>query len=295
MDGVSHADWEIGRLANRQHGVVAFWQLVELGLGRGAIEHRLRCGRLRRVHKGIYAVGHKQLGQDGIWMAAVLAGGREAALSHWSAAIHLTLRRGKGPLSHVTVRHRLRDRESIRFHVSQLKPDEIIEKEGIPTTSPGRTLVDLAPLLKDPALQRLIERAEQLPWNGPSLPELLDRYARKPGVKRLRALWQAPTQRTRSDFEAEVMQAITAAGLPAPELNQQVQGYEVDLVWREQRVIAEIDTYMTHGNRFAFERDRERDRVLQLANWKVVRFTPTNLNAVIDDLRGHFSVQKPGP
>ena len=232
----------------------------------------------------MYAVGHEQLTQEGIWLAAVLASGRGAALSHWSAAANLKLRRGGGPLTHVTLSKQRRSRGAIRFHTARLRRDEVIERDAIPTTSHGRTLIDLAPLLRDAALARVLEAAEQSAWEGPSMPELLDRHGGRAGVKRLKVLWNEPTVRTRSEFEAEVLRAVETAGLPPPETNQVIEGYEVDLVWREARVIAEVDTYMTHGNRFAFERDRERDRALQLAGWRVVRVTPANRRLALGDL-----------
>ncbi len=152
------------------------------------------------------------------------------------------------------------------------------EEQGIPTTTPARTLLDLAPLLPSPVLARMVEAA---PWGN--LAELLDRYPRR----RRRAEAEAkivatPQPMTRSDLEATMLEAIERAGLPRPEVNVSVQGYEVDFVWREHRVIAELDTYVTHGTRAAFERDRERDRKLAIAGWRVVRITN---EAAVGDLR----------
>lgn len=203
-------------------------------------------------------------------MAAVLYGGERAALSHWSAATLWRMRPGTGPRTHVTTRRKRRNTGTVTFHCAQLPEDEMTTEQGIPTTTPARTLLDLAPLLPSPTLARMIDAA---PNRGASLAELLDRYPRKPGGAKLRNLLAKARPTTRSDFEAEMLERIEKAGLPTPDVNAVVEGYEVDLVWRDHRLIAELDTYVTHGSRGAFERDRDRDRKLAIAGWTVIRLT----------------------
>jgi len=191
-------------------------------------------------------------------------------LSHWSAATLWRIRQGAGPRSHVTTPRKRRSGPRITFHHAQLAPDEVTVEHGIPTTTPARTLVDLAPLLPSPTLARMIEAA---PRKGAPLAELLDRYPRRPGTAKLRAVLARAMPFTRSDLEAKVWAAMQRAGLQQPQVNQVIEGYEVDFVWHEHGVIAELDTYVTHGSRVAFERDRERDRKLAIAGWTVVRIT----------------------
>jgi very-short-patch-repair endonuclease len=272
-------DRAVIELAERQHGKVSRRQLLDLGLGPKAIDYRLQSGELRPDGRGVYSLGHHPQSRESRWMAAVLYAGDGAVLSHWSAAAHLALRGGGGPLSHVTCPRRLRSTARIRMHYARLVDDEMTIDEGIPVTTPARTLLDLAPLLPSPTLGRMIDAA---PWSrGASLAELMERYAGRAGVPKLKAVLAKWRPMTRSDLEATVLEAIERAGLPRPEVNAVVEGYEVDSVWREHRVIAELDSYVTHGSRTAFERDRERDRKLAIAGWTVVRVTD---EGGVDDL-----------
>jgi len=264
------ADATIATLAEAQHGVVSRTQLLAAGVSRRQIQRRLQGRRLHVVYRGVYAVGHGALSPMGIWMAAVLAAGEGGVLSHWSAATLWRMRRGRGPRSHVTSPRKRRGNNVITFHHAHLAPDELTDERGIPTTTPARTLLDLAPLLPSPILARMIEAA---PNRGASLAELLERHAGRAGVPKLRRALHTPRPMTRSDLEALLLDRIEAAGLPQPQVNTVVEGYEVDFAWRDHRVIAELDTYVTHGSPLAFERDRQRDRKLAIAGWTVVRVT----------------------
>jgi Protein of unknown function (DUF559) len=277
-------DEAIGRLATAQQGRVSREQLLGLGLGRGAIEHRLLTGRLRPVHRGVYAVGHEAPSREADWMAAVLAVGEGAALSHWSAAHLWRLRPGRGPVSHVTCPRRRRSPSGIRVHFAVLPADEVTIEDGIPVTTASRVALDLAPLLPSASLTRAIAEAERRRLShGPSLPELLDRYPRRAGTPKLRAILGKPIPFTRSDLEARFVELVDHAGLPRPETNGLVElpgrRSEADFVWRAQRLMVELDHYATHGDSFAFATDRARDRAAQLAGWAVVRVTDTQLEA----------------
>jgi very-short-patch-repair endonuclease len=273
----------IAELAERQYGKVSRAQLLQLGLGEKAIEYRVAKGWLRPDYRGVYSLGHRPHSREGRWMAAVLYGGDGAVLSFWSAATLGRMRSGTGPRTHVTTPRKRRSGPTITFHQAQLPEDEVTEDQGIPCTTPARTLLDLAPLLPSPVLARLIELAPKC--EGACLADLLDRYPRRPGAPKLRAVLGRGTPMTRSDLEALVFDAIERAGLPKPQVNAVVEGYEVDFVWREHGVIAELDTYVTHGSRSAFERDRERDRRLAaVAGWGVIRLTDRDTESGIDDL-----------
>ncbi len=260
----------VAELAERQHGKVSRRQLLTLGLGEDAIDYRIAKGWLRPDYRAVYSLGHRPHCREGRWMAAVLYGGDGAVLSHWSAATLWRMRSGTGPRTHVTTPRKRRRTPTVTFHCAQLPADEVTTEQAIPTTTSARTLLDLAPLLPSPVLARMVEAA---PNRGEHLATLLERYPRKRGVPKLRAIVAQAQPMTRSDLEAMVLDAMERAELSQPQVNVVVEGYEVDFVWREHQVIAELDTYVTHGSPAAFERDRERDRKLTLAGWRVIRMT----------------------
>jgi predicted transcriptional regulator of viral defense system len=150
----------IAALAERQHGVVATWQLIALGLSHDDIGYRAQTGRLHRIHRGVYAVGYRKLTRHGHWMAAVLAYGPDAVLSHRSAAALW----GVGPGSYkigVTTPHSKRSRKGIRAHTAALDPEDRTIRDGIPVTSVARTILDLAAQLAVGPLTHLVEDSDR--------------------------------------------------------------------------------------------------------------------------------------
>jgi hypothetical protein len=271
------ADGRIADLAERQHGVVTREQLVGLGLGADAIDWRLRAKRLLPLHRSVYGVGHQSRSRETAWMAAVLAGGPGAALAYRSAAALWALRRGSPSRIEVVVPRQRRAREGIRLYVASIPDDEVTVKDAIPVTTTPRTLFDLAAVLDQRQLERALNEAEVLGLTDElSLYDLLDRYPRRPGTRNLRAVLDirsAGSTYTRSDLEEMFLRFAAEAGLPRPETNVFVEGLEVDCVWREQRLVIEVDGWKTHRTRGAFERDREKLRILQLADWRCVPVT----------------------
>jgi very-short-patch-repair endonuclease len=273
------ADATIANLAESQHGVVSRRQLLEFGLGRRAIGHRLERGRLHMVHRGVYAVGHRILSRDGRWMAAVLAAGADAVLSHRSAAALWGLRETAAARVDVTVPRWSRPRASIRTHQAALAADEITVSRGIPVTTPPRTLLDLASVVSAQQLERAVSESEVLRLTDAlSLADLVARHCGRPGVPVIRRVLEAGrvgAVRTRSELEERFLAFLDAEGLPRPEVNARLETpagwFEVDCVWRRERVIVELDGYASHGTLAAFERDRARDRALQAAGWRVIR------------------------
>jgi hypothetical protein len=278
----SGRDAELARLAAEQHGVVALRQLRELGLSSSAVRSRVASGRLHRVHRGVYAVGHRVLGVEGRWIAAVLACGRDAVLSHRSAAALWSLRPTTRAAIDVTVPRRVGvSRPGIDFHrTTGLEPGDLTRVRAVPCTTVARTLVDLAEVIDRRELARACERAEvlrlfdaralegALAWTtgrhgAPALRDVLAHYAGDP--------------HTRSQLERRFLALCFAAGIPRPRVNAWIDldggGLEADFLWEAQRLIAETDGHRTHGTRRAFERDRRRDQRLALAGWRVVRFT----------------------
>lgn len=252
---------------------------MALGLGRGAIQHRVATGQLHLVHPGVYAVGHTRLSGRGLLIAAVLTCGDGAVVSHRSAASHWGLApSASGLVDVLTVGDGRQDRPGIRRHwVRALHPHDRAEVDGIPVTSVARTLLDLAEAVRSRQLERAVEEAERLRlFDLRAIEELCSRSHGRHGLKPLRAVLAqvaAPVQETRSELERRFLELCRDAGLPPPAVNVMVEGLEVDALWVRPRLVVELDGYEFHHTRAAFERDRARDARLQLAGYSVLRVT----------------------
>ena len=269
----------IGDLASRQYGVVARSQLLAMGIGAGAIHTRLRKHYLHPLHRGVYAVGHLALVPLAREMAAVLACGAGSAISHRSAAVVWNLLRADdGDEIDVTVPAPGRRRRSgLRIHrTGQLSAEDIRHLRGLPVTAPWRTLIDLADCASDRELERATHEAiTRRLLDARRLRMELGRYRGRRGIGRLEALLKSdePSAITSSEAEERFLALVRAAGLPAPEVNVRIHGYEVDFFWREQGLVVEIDGFQFHSSREAFERDRRRDADLQSRGLRVLRVT----------------------
>jgi very-short-patch-repair endonuclease len=271
---VERGDRAVLAVAGRQHAVVTSAQLRDAGLGRNAVAHRIRTGWLRRRHRGVYLVG-PLAGEHSCAMAAVLAVGPGALLSHDAAAALWGLRSPqKGPIDVTVAGRETRDRPGIRSHTARLHPRDATRKHGIPVTSPARTLLDLAATLPQRELDRAVEQAQV--QRQASLHSLNEQFARYPGHRGAAALTRAirtDPKLTRSRLERRMLALIRAARLPTPATNTKVCDWEVDLVWHPRRLVVELDSYGFHSTRAAFERDRRKDQELQATGWRVIRFT----------------------
>jgi very-short-patch-repair endonuclease len=267
------SDRVIANIARRQHGVVSTTQVQRAGLGPNARSARVKAGRLHRLHRGVYAVGHTQLTFEGRCMAAVLALGEGAAVSHRSAAaLWGMLRAHDGPIE-VTVRGGGgRDRRKrIRIHrSSSFIADFVTRRNGIALTNPARTLRDLHRTVSQSLYRAAVRRALDL--------RLISS-----------AQLRSDAELTRSELEKLMLGLCRRHRLPQPEINARVGPYEVDFLWRDQKVIVETDSWRHHGDRSAFERDRARDARLQSLGFRVLRFTHRQLtrdrSAVVAALR----------
>ena len=290
-------DLGIARLAEQQHGVVARRQLVEFGLTDAHIKGRIARGHLHVVHRGVYAVGHRLLSQRGRWMAAVLFGGPEAVLSHRSAAELWGISSRRRRAIDVTRRRGWRASPGIVVHRDSISTDELETVEGIPCTCVPRTSLDLAGSSSRDELERMINQIEvRRLTHSLSIYDLLERYPRRRGAPLLRALLDDRAEArgiTRSRLEERFAAVVARSDLPRPQLNASLalrgRFFEVDCLWREQRVIVELDGMRTHGTDLAFEKDRERDRLLIADGWRVARITWRQLRddspTVLADLR----------
>jgi hypothetical protein len=241
------------------------------------VEGRVEAGRLHRLHPGVYAVGHVAISDQGRCLAAVLACGRGALLSHYSAAWLWGLSKHRPAPFHVTVPQPRRGRPPIRLHYARSLTDEDRElQEGIPATSVARTLLDLAAASDADRLCRLIERAEELDkLDLGAVEAVLTRNRGHRGAGRLRRAIAShrPSPFTRSGLERRFLALALAAGLPRPSMNFNAHGFELDAYWPELRFAVELDSFRTHGTRGAFGRDRLRQEDLKLVGIEMTRVT----------------------
>jgi hypothetical protein len=276
----------MGALAERQHGVVTRAQLSALGLGSRAIDYRLERGLLRPVHRGVYTIGHRLLTQHGRWMAAVLACGPDAVLSHRAAAALWLIRRGTA--IEVTIPGAKSARRGIRLHRASLPGDETTTRYGIATTTVPRTLLDLSAVVQRDELRSALRQAEQLRLTDPlPLGELVRRHPHRPGIANARWVLvqlELGLGMVRSELEERFLAFLIDAGLPSPITNVTIEGIEVDCAWRDQRLIVELDGRAVHDVTDAFEADRARDRRLEAAGWRVVRITWRQLHDTPDEV-----------
>ncbi len=252
-------------------------QLLGLGLSDDAIAWRVRSGWLRRVHSGVFSVGRQPLTLQAHFLAAVVSYGSRAVLSHRSAAVLWGVLPSRGPRVDVTVQSGARGRGAIVVHRQPLGKEEITVRHAIPVTTPTRTFLDLAAVVSDREFERAIDEAAYLRLD---LSGLQPRPGRRGGARITRVLaeHQAGTTRTRSSMEEQMLALCRCHGLPAPRVNQVVEGHERDFVWPAQRLVVETDGWQAHGTRQAFEADRLRDAHLLAAGWRPVRLTWKRLN-----------------
>lgn len=273
-DRRSREAWE---LAGRQHGIVARRQLLALGFNPREIEHRVARGRLHPVMRGVYAVGWPRLTQKRGWMAAVLACGDGAALSHRSAAALWGIGSERRRLIEVSVTRRAElKRPGLRVRGRpSLAAEDIVSRDGIPVTAVTRSLVDLATELHELRLERAINDADKHDLIDPeTLRSELDRFAGEPGAPLLRRLLDNRTFRVSdSDLEVLFRPIAAAARLPPPLTKQLVNGYEVDFFWPDLGLVVETDGLRYHRMPSTQARDVQRDRAHVLAGMTSLRFT----------------------
>jgi hypothetical protein len=247
-------DLALARLAAPQHGVVTRIQLLNAGFNVNAIEYRLRIGRLHQLHRGVYAVGHRPPSPHARAMAAVLACGPGAVLSHQSAAVLWEIVPRRQGLIDVTARSHHQHR-GIRAHRSKtLRRQDITRHYGIPITTPARTLHDLARVLPSHSLTRAVNEAR---------------------IRNLISDGHYETGPTRSRLEDDFLRFVDEYDLPRPEVNQTIAGKEVDMLYRAERLIVEVDSHTFH--RHTFEEDRERDAHFLSEGFDTLRVTSHRL------------------
>ena len=277
---VQSSVWELVR---RQHGVISRVQLLELGFTRHGIEHRKAKGRLHPVRRGVFAVGRPQVTRYGEWVAAVLAGGPGAVLSHHSAAalwrirpdvageIHLSAPGPRRPTGPGLVAHRRQDIDATT-HL------------GIPVTTPAATLIDLATTITEDQLEAAVNEADKRDLTTPDrLRSTLDELVPRPGTARLREILDRATFTfTDSALERRFLKIVHAAGLPKPETQARVSGYRVDFYWPDLKLVVETDGLRYHRTPAQQARDRLRDQTHTAAGLAVLRFTHSQVREEAD-------------
>lgn len=276
--------------------MVATRQLERLGYGRNSVAKAAKAGRLHRIHRGVYVVGHRRLSWHGRCLAAVLAAYPSVA-SHLSAAWLWGIIRNRPGTVHVTCPSSRRARRAFVVHAADLPDADRSVRDGIPVTSVSRTILDLAIKESVRGIRRQIQRGDDLKvFDLREMHDLLGRSNGHRGAPKVRAALDTYEERpafTRSGLERRFLELVTAAGLPAPAMNFFVAGHEIDAYWAEARFGVELDVYATHGSRLSFEEDRERDDELLLAGIETTRVTGPRLDrepeAVLASLRRHLA------
>jgi very-short-patch-repair endonuclease len=264
--------------------VVSLGQLQLAGLGRAAVAKRVKAGRLYRIHRGVYAVGHSRLTGYGHTMAAVLAYGPRAVASHRTAGGLQGLRGDNSPKTDISLPLKsARSRPGIHAHaMPSLRPADVTKRHGIPCTTVARTLLDLADVVPRRQLERALEQAEMLRvFDLDAIEDVLAQANGRRGASVLRGVLAELVDEpglTASDLENRFLELCRAAGLPKPAVNKWLTiddrpPIRADFVWSEQRLIVETDGWGSHGTRHGFERDRRRDQRARRAGWEPVRFT----------------------
>jgi very-short-patch-repair endonuclease len=272
----------LARIAARQHGRVTLRQLEAIGIRGTSVKRRVASGRLVRVYRGVYAVGHVQRTREGRWISAVMACGPGSFLSHLDAAALWGIYKSSATTIHVTTTARSARRvPGIRLHRARhLDPADVTLKDAIPVTTVARTLVDLTDLLPSDRILRAMREPEYLKLLETD--SLIAAVQRATGRKKLTELNKAierhtPGQIVREELEHRFLELIHAAGLPDPRTNVKVKTrrrtYEVDCLWRDEGVAVELDGRAAHARAAAFEEDRARDAALTATGLRPLRFT----------------------
>jgi very-short-patch-repair endonuclease len=291
-------------LVRRQHGVLTRADLLALGYTRSEVEHRLHNGRLHRVAQGVYAVGRPELTPNGRWMAAVLACGDGAMLSHRSAA-ELWRIGHEGDAIDVSVRRKCEiHRKGLKVRARpSLAAGTVVQRYGIPVTDPVQTLIDLITELKPLQVERAVNEADKHDLVDPeTLRAALDGRKGEPGVKHLATLLDRHTFRlSDSDLEVLFRPLARAAAFPPPMSKQWVLGYEVDFWFPDQSLVVETDGLRYHRTPAQQARMAKRDQTHTAAGLHVLRFThwqikyaPAEVTSVLRRIRPHLSKRDPG-
>jgi very-short-patch-repair endonuclease len=264
---------KLGRLASRSHGVVTRRELLQAGVTAGEIKRRLGNGALIRIHRGVFRVGHAAPSLEARYLAAVRSCGPGALLAGRAAGHLFGILKGSVPKPELITQGHPRTSGGV-IHRGRLEASDATTWRGIPVTTIPRTLVDLAGVLSEEALARVVHEAEvRHRITPPPVEAVLARRHNWPGARKLRrVLWgEAPV--TLSRLEDRFLVRLRAAGLPRPEVNRRLDARYVDCRWPEHRLTVELDGYRYHHSRHAWEQDRQREREARARGDEFRRYT----------------------
>ncbi len=273
------ADARVAHFAAARDGVVSIGQLRHRGLDDDAVAVRVRCGWLHRLHRGVYAVGHPGVPLRGRFRAAVLACNGGTALGRFSAAAHWGFVPWTKREVEVVTRGGPRRIDGVRVYRSRsLEPRDVRWHDGIPVTSPARTLLDLAVVLSPGALRRAARQAQALRVvSVRELIEICDRCRGHRGAAKLRAVVADGPAPTASPLEDDLLDLLDAAGIERPEINVSLRfgGREIvpDFLWRDERLAIEADSVTWHDHKLTRENDADKQAILEAQGFRVMRIT----------------------
>jgi very-short-patch-repair endonuclease len=269
-------------LVRAQYWVIARRQLLHLGFTPAAIRHRIAIGRLHPIHEGVYAVGRRDLADEGRFMAAVLRCGRSSFLSHRSATALWGIEDAHGGPIHISGPPSLAARPNgIAVHRrTGLREHDIVRHKGIPVTSPALTIVDLAAHASSTRLEAAINAADKLDRIDPdSLRRAVDALPRRPGRAQVRKLLDRRTfVLTDSELERNFLPSARRAGLPPPLTQQRLNGFRVDFLWPDLGLVVETDGLRYHRTPSEQAKDRLRDQAHTAAGLTPLRFTHAQIH-----------------
>ena len=273
-------------LAGSQFGRLSVRQLKDLGFSSRMVDRRVGSGRWRREYRGVILVGHATGDYRGRAWAAQLAYGADAVISHEAAGAIWEIVTYDGPV-HVTLPHCRSSRGGTRTHESRtLSADQIRIHYGLRVTNPIRTLVDLADTLTIDELERALSEAHRLGYvqrHGLKAPHA-------PGRKGLTEVLRRGARMTRSGIESILLNEIRLTpDIPVPVTNHRIGAFEADMYWPDHGLVIEIDTYLTHGDRLSFERDRRKQTAYALSGLTTLRVTEETLPTAVASVRRFIS------
>lgn len=284
----------LAELAADQYGIVTGVQLVKLGYSASAISRAEASGRLHRIHREVFAVGHPGPPPHGRCLAAVFARGEGALLSYRSAGWLWGLEPALEQPIEVSVRWRGHGRSPLHLHhCPALRPEDTDSNEGIPVTAVPRTLLDIASVVPRWRLERAVERAERMDQlELPAVEKLLNDVLGHAGRGKLRAALDLSSEPgfTRSRGEKQMLRLVREAGLPRPKVNLFIEGFELDFYWEAERFAVELDSWDAHRTRKSFESDPLRQEELKLAGIEMIRITGRRLKRNPEQVAEHLKI-----
>ena len=290
------ASVRVAEVARRQWGLITRAQLVRQGVSGTTISRWLAAGRLCRVHPGVYAVGAEPRTPTGALVAALLYAGPGAALSHQTAAWWWDLFSSSPRIVQISGPRRVRSLPSVHIHTP--RELDVVRHKRLRVTPVSRTLVDLAGTVSFGDLRRALSEADHRRLLDPAeVGAILGRGHRGAGALREALRRHLPVlARTRSELELRFLELCEVVALPIPEVNVFVEGLMVDALWRNERVVVELDGHAAHDREAAAERDRHRDLILRGAGYRVHRYTWQQVTrepeSVIGDLREVLELER---